>query len=180
VLASSTALAQRVGGMGGSGGIGRRRPGSLEREPPLVVPKTVNVINLLVEHRQDIALSDSQFQHVLTIKRTLDSTNVPLSRKLDSLQRLYKGGPIFSEPSAERRDSVANARAVVLETVASLRENIAAAREQAFALLSSTQQTKAQDIEATAERVIDEENRKAGRTGRGGSGGGLGRPPSSG
>ena len=89
---------------GGMGGIGRRRPGNLEHEPGLVVPKQVNAVNLLIEHRQDLELSDSEFAGVARIKRALDSTNAPLVRKLDSLQRAFKGGPIFSEPSPERRE----------------------------------------------------------------------------
>ena len=179
-LGSAPAFAQRgVGVPGGIGGIGRRRPGNIEREPALVVPKAVNVINVLIEHRKDVALDDSQFVHVLSIKRTLDSTNSPLLRRIDSLQRLYRGGPIFSEPSAERRDSLNAARAVALETIANVRDNIAAAREKAFALLSPTQHAKAQELEALAERAVDEENRRAARGRAGGRGaGGLGRPPS--
>jgi hypothetical protein len=183
-LSSSVALAQRgvsgVGGGQGIGSIGRRRPGNIEREPALVVPKAVNVINVLIEHRKDVALDDSQFVRVLSVKRTLDSTNSPLMRKIDSLQRLYRGGPIFSEPSAERRDSLNTARAIALETIASVRDNIAAAREKAFALLSPTQHAKAQEIEAQAERAVEEENKRdAARARAGGRGaGGLGRPPS--
>src|SRR5215216_2188631 len=183
-LSSSVGLAQRgVGGVGGTqgvGSIGRRRPGNMEREPALVVPKAVNIINVLIEHRKDLALNDSQFVRLLSIKRTLDSTNSPLTRKIDSLQRLYRGGPIFSEPSPERRDSLNTARAVALETIAGVRDNIAAAREKAFALLSSTQQVKAQEIEAEAERAAEEDNKRAASRGRaGGRGaGGLGRPPS--
>src|SRR5690242_10729397 len=58
-LVPSLALAQRgmggMGGMGSSNGIARRRPGNIEREPGLVVPKQVNAVNLLIEHRQDLA-----------------------------------------------------------------------------------------------------------------------------
>jgi hypothetical protein len=156
----SIAMAQR--GMGGMGNIARRRPGTLEREPALVVPKLVNAVNLLVEHRQELALTDSQFKAVISIKRSVDSTNWPLARRLDSLQRTFKGGPIFSEPSRERRDSLAAARSIVLEMLADLRDNIASGREQAFALLSSTQLTKARDIEAAAEKAVDEENKRSG------------------
>jgi hypothetical protein len=169
----SVAAAQR--GMGGMNGIGRRRPGNLEKEPALVVPKQVNVVNLLVEHRQDLALTDTQFIHVVAIKRSLDSTNSPLVRRLDSLQRTFKGGPIFSEPTRERRDSLASARSVALEMLADIRDNISGAREQAFALLSSTQLTKAREIEADAEKAAAEENKRADQ--RSGARGGLGRPP---
>lgn len=171
LLLPSVAVAQR--GIGGLGSIGRRRPGTLEREPALVVPKQVNIVNLLVEHRRDLALSDSQFTHLVAIKRSLDSANSPLARRLDSLQRTFKGGPIFSEPSPERRDSLAAARSIVLEMLADIRDNIVPAREQAFALLSSTQLAKAQELEAQAEKAVAEENKRAGEQSRGGR---LGRP----
>jgi hypothetical protein len=168
-LVPSLAAGQR--GIGGLGSIGRRRPGNLEREPALVVPKLVNIVNLLVEHRQDLALTDSQFRAVIVVKRSVDSANSPLVRRLDSLQRTFKGGPIFSEPSPERRDSLAAARSVVLEMLADMRDNIAAAREQAFALLSSTQLTKAREIEAAAEKAVADENKRGSeRRGRGGAG----------
>lgn len=169
----SLAAAQR--GVGGMGTIGRRRPGTLEREPALIVPKQVNLVNLLVEHRQDLALTDSQFRGIIAIKRSLDSANSPLVRRLDSLKNTFKGGPIFSEPSPQRRDSLVAARAIVLEMLADIRDNMVPARDEAFALLSPTQLAKAQEIEAKAEKAVAEENKRAGERSRGG--GGLGRPP---
>jgi hypothetical protein len=180
-LVPSLAGAQRggMGGMGGgAGGIGRRRPGNLEHEPGLAVPKFVNGVNLLIEHRQDLELGDSEFARVVVIKRTLDSTNAPLTRKLDSLQRVFKGGPIFSEPSAARRDSLSQAHATVVEATGTIRDNISAARERAFALLSPRQLTKAQELETAAQKAIDDENQQSGGDGR--RGGKTGRPPGSG
>ena len=101
------------------------------------VPKPVNVINLLVENRATVALTDSQFIHVIAIKRQLDSTNAPNYRRIDSVQRLFKPGPVFADPSPQRRDSLASANAVVREMIADIEENIADAREKAFALLSA-------------------------------------------
>lgn len=176
-LVPSLLSAQRgMGGAGGGmGGIGRRRPGNIEREPGLAVPKLVNAVNLLIEHRQELELGDSEFVGVVRIKRSLDSTNAPLTRRLDSLQRVYKGGPIFAEPSAARRDSLAEAHAVVLEVTGTIRDNISAARDRAFALLSPGQVAKAQGLEAAAEKAIEDENKQNGGEGR--RGGGSGRPP---
>lgn len=176
-LVPSFAPAQRgIGGMNGGTGIARRRPGNIEREPGLAVPKQANAVNLLVEHRRDLALSDSQLANVVVIKRALDSTNAPLTRRLDSLQRVFKGGPIFSEPTVGRRDSLAEARAVVVAVTGTIGDNISAARERAFALLSPAQLTKAQELEAAADKAIDDENkRNAGGDGRRG-GGRAGRP----
>jgi hypothetical protein len=177
-VASSAAIAQRGmggGGRGMGGGMGRGKVGDLTRESAIVIPKYVNPVNLLIEHRQELTLTDSQFAHVVIIKRALDSANTPLVRRLDSLQRLFKGGtPIFSSPSPERRDSIATARAVVQETIGNVRENVSAARDKAYGLLSYPQRTRAQELEDKAEKVIADEKEEGagGRSGRGG-----GRPP---
>lgn len=152
LLAPAALVAQRPG----MGGFGKGRiPGSLAREPGIVVPRQVNMINLLIEHRQEVALSDSQFVRVITIKRTLDSTNAPVMRKLDSVERLFRGGtPIFSEPSPARRDSLAEARSMVREWTAIVHENNESARDRAYLLLGELQRSKAETIEATAEKAI--------------------------
>jgi hypothetical protein len=174
-LAAVPSLVEAQRGIGGLGSIGRRRPGTLEREPALVVPKQVNVVNLLVEYRRDLALTDSQFTRIIAIKRSLDSANSPLVRRLDSLKATFKGDPIFSEPTPQRRDSLMAARSIALEMLAEIRDNVVPAREEAFALLTPAQLTKAQEIEAAAEKAAAEENKRAGERSRGG--GGLGRPP---
>jgi len=169
-LLPCAAFAQR-GIMGGRGALTPGRgPGSLSRDAGVQIPKYVNSLNLLIEHRQDLSLADSQFVRLLTLKRALDSTNVPLLRKLDSVQRVYKSGvPIFSEPSAARRDSIASARSFVNETLGVVRNNIGASRETAFGILTPEQLTKARDLQEKAERAAAAENeRNARSTGRGG------------
>src|SRR5215468_9660227 len=96
-LAVSTAAEAQRPGMGSFGR--GRGPGKLTVAPGIDVPKPVNVINLLVENRATVALSDSQFIHVIAIKRQLDSTNSPMYRRIDSVQRLFKSGPVFADPS---------------------------------------------------------------------------------
>lgn len=156
------AQAQR-GIMGGRGALPPGRgPGGFQRSGGVQLPKYVNSVNLLVEHRQELALSDSQFVRFVAAKRSLDSTNAPLLRKLDSVQRLFKnGGPLFSAPSRQRRDSLAEAHAFVGETMATVRENITSARDRAFGLLSSVQLTKASELEAKAEKAAAEENQRS-------------------
>jgi len=142
------------------------RPAAIE------IPKFVNAVNLLVQHRQDLALSDSQFARIIRIKRTSDSTNSPLMRRLDSVQVLFKsGGPLFGNQSPERRDSLAEARSVVQETLGNVRDHVADAREKAYALLSAAQLAKAEDFEAKAAKALEDE-KSAGERGRAG-----GRPP---
>jgi len=176
---AASADAQR-GIMGGRGAMTPGRgPGSLSRDAGIYIPKYANAVNLLLEHRPELALSDSQFTRVIAMKRILDSTNAPLLRKLDSVQRLFRAGtPLFSSPSAARRDSLVDARSLVIETTGTVRDNIAAAREKAYALLSSTQLKKAQEFEEKAERAALAENQKGERAS--GTGAGVfGRPPTS-
>ncbi len=177
---TSIAGAQRGGGggMGRGGGGGGGGGMNTTPRPPIEIPRFVNAVNLLVAHRQDLALSDSQFAAVIRVKRSIDSTDAPLMRRLDSVQVLFKGrGPLFGDPSAQRRDSLSAARVVVSETVGSLRENLADAREKAYAILSASQISKAQDFESKEARAIEEENesKASDRGGRGGAG--AGRPP---
>ena len=117
------------------------------------VVRPVNPINLLIENRATLALTDTQFKQVIVIKRTLDSTNAPSMRRIDSVERLFKRGPIFSDPSPQRRDSIVAGRAAVRESMADLEENIAGAREKAYALLSASQLPKAQEIEDKARKA---------------------------
>lgn len=166
-----------MGGRGGGGGFGRGKSINDTHEPALAVPKYVNPVNMLIEHRQELTLTDSQFVRVVAVKRGLDSANAPLDRRLDSLQRLFKGGgPLFGDASLERRDSLASARAVVQETMSGVRDNVSTAREKAYGLLSFTQRGKAQELEDKAEKAIVDDAQRSGR-GRSGSAGAYGRPP---
>lgn len=137
-----------------TGTIGRGRvPGRIQRAPSIEIPKVVNAVNLVVQHRPELALTDSQFTAVLSIKRTLDSTNSPLMRRLDSVQHTFKNAPLFSEPTVGRRDSLAMARSLVGETVAEAEENITAARDKVFGLLTPSQVAKAEEIEEKARKA---------------------------
>jgi hypothetical protein len=158
ILAIATpaiAVAQLPGGFGRGG----RAPG-ITREKSLEIPKPVNMVNLLIEHRQDVALSDSQFKEIIVLKRVLDSTNAPQMRRLDSLDRLFRGGlPIFSSPSAARRDSIAQARIVMRRVIAIVEDNNASTRDRAYALLTEQQLTKVRTIQAQAEKALAESER---------------------
>jgi hypothetical protein len=172
-------VAQGRGIMGGRGAMTPGRGGgNIARDAGIYIPKYANIVNLLVEHRPDLALNDSQFTRIIAIKRSLDSTNAPLLRKLDSVQRLFRAGvPMFSTPSAQRRDSLAEARSLIIETIGSIRDNVGAARDKAYAFLSASQVTKAQEMEDKAERAVLEENQKGERATQSRGGGGSVRPP---
>jgi len=150
-LPAALGAQSRIGGIGPDGQKGK--PGRLSRDMGITVPKIVNPVNLLIERRLEVALTDTQFARVIVIKRLLDSTNAPIARKLDSIQRLYKPRPIFSSISPERRDSIAQAHPVVMDLVAEIRENISTARDSAYAVLSARQLTTAQGLESVAEQA---------------------------
>lgn len=147
------------------GRFGRGRgPGHIQTSEGVTVPSVVNPVNLLLAHRQDLALSDSQFMRVIRVKRALDSANAPLMRRLDSVQHLFKGGKaIFEDPSPLRRDSLMEANSLVQETVAGVRDNISGGRSRAYALLSPDQLDKARQYEADAEKAIEETEKARGR-----------------
>jgi hypothetical protein len=175
LLVALPGAASGQGGFGrGGGGAGRfgRSGAGVQRAAGVEIPQVVNAVNLLVEHRQDLALSDTQFTRVIAIKRALDSTNAPLLRKLDSVQRLFKNGPLFSDGNAQRRDSLAEARSLVRDVTAGIRENDATGRDQAYALLSTKQLDAAHALEAKAEQKIEDDAQKGRGQARGG------RPPS--
>jgi hypothetical protein len=162
-VAAAPSFAQRGRSIPGLG-----RSGLGNNEPEISVPKQVNAVNLLIEHRQELALSDSQLARVVVIKRSLDSSDLPLLRKLDSVQRLFKTRSMFQDESAARRDSIALARALVRDAVALLGENISDARAQAFGLLSAQQLPKAEQLASAAQQALDEERRESPSGGRGG------------
>ena len=115
LLVPALVMAQRgIGGGGrGRGGGGGKEGGGIARDAGIAVPKLVNAVNLLVEHKQDLALTDTQFVRIIALKRSLDSTNAPLMRRVDSVQREFKGGAmLLGNPSPARRDSLAIGRSV--------------------------------------------------------------------
>jgi hypothetical protein len=150
---ASVAPALAAAQLPGIGSIGRRLPAALKRDSGIVVPQTINVVNLVVQHRQDIALTDTQFVRIIAIKRALDSTNAPLSRRIDSVQRLFKGVPIFTEPTAAHRDSLNAGKAVIKEMTADIDDNIADAKDKMFALLTTPQKEQAEQVEDKARKA---------------------------
>ena len=135
-------------------GIGRGKlPSGLKREPGIEVPPTVNVVNLVIEHRQEMMLTDTQFVRVVVIKRGLDSTNAPLARRIDSVQRLFKTAPLFTQPTSAHRDSLNEGKSLVKELAADIDQNIADAKDKLFALLSTPQKERAEQIEDKARKA---------------------------
>ena len=158
---AAPAFAQR-GGMGGRGGGGGRRGGDSQDNTPAVLPQPVNPVNLLIQHSRDLALADSQVKRIVAIKRSLDSTNTPYLRRLDSLQDVIRK----SAGRSMDDDSPMNPRTLVQRTVIDIRTNILPARDQAYALLSPDQLQKAKAYEDDAERKYDDQVNRATRGGQ--------------
>lgn len=160
LLAGLMLPAAAVAQLPGLGSLGHgRTPGKLARDQGIEIPKVLNPINLMIMHRQDLALTDTQFVQIIAIKRALDSTNAPLMRQLDSVSHVLKGVPIFKEPSRQRRDSLASGRQLVAEVVADVNDNIADARDKAIALLSQSQRTSIDQIEEKQREANAESSR---------------------
>jgi hypothetical protein len=136
----------------GLGSLGRRTP-LLKRDPGIDVPAPINIVNLVVQNRQDLALTDTQWVRIIAIKRTLDSTNAPLVRRIDSVARLFKSAPIFSQPTAARRDSIEAGKALVKEVSADIDDNIAEAKDKVFVLLTTPQKERSEQIEDKARKA---------------------------
>ncbi len=148
LLLPALAVAQRPG----ISSLGKRAPG-IKRDPGIEAPAPINIVNLVVQHRQDLVLSDTQVVRIVAIKRALDATNSPLFRRIDSVQRLFKNAPIFSEPSAARRDSLNAGKALVKEMAADIDDNIADAKDKLFVLLTTPQKERAEQIEEEARKA---------------------------
>jgi hypothetical protein len=138
----------------GMGSLGRGRlPAGLKKEPAIEVPPIINVVNLVVEHRQEMMLTDTQFVRIVAIKRGLDTTNAPMLRRIDSVQRLFKTAPLFQAPTQAHKDSLTAGKALIKEMTADIDDNIADAKDKVFALLSTPQKERAEQIEEKARKA---------------------------
>ncbi|WP_224369906.1 hypothetical protein [Hyalangium versicolor] len=138
--------------------------------PPFAMKSWVEV---LLEHRQDLALTDAQVAGMERIQQALDEKNAPLKQTLEQLrpppppqdvtgqggQRGFgmRGGnrPDPSTMDAEHRARFEQARG----TMDQLRANDDAAYSEAEALLSASQRQAAQAI-VTAEKEARESRRQ--------------------
>jgi hypothetical protein len=98
--------------------------------------RMANGVNIIIAHARDLSLTSDQLSRVVVIKRRLDSLNSEPMRQLDSLQQLSRQrtaiphvhGDIPDEPDPK-----------VERTLNTLRDNVHAAEEDAYEVLSGTQ-----------------------------------------
>lgn len=151
--------------MGGTrGGVGQSPSAPADLPNPLAVQRYVNGVNVILDHQAELALTDSQAIRINAIKRALDSTTVPLLKRVDSARSRFAPVPGGSQ---SRRDSLVSTGTMIQGVMTAVRDSVHAARDRAFALLTPTQLTKALELQDTAQRDLDDEQRNAGRA-RGG------------
>jgi hypothetical protein len=74
-------------------------------------------------------------------------------RRIDSVQRLFKTAPLFQDPTQAHKDSLNAGKALVKEMTADIDDNIADAKDKVFALLSTPQKERAEQIEDKAKKA---------------------------
>lgn len=150
-----------------------REFGQSSNDPLVSEPRPMNDVSVLIQHRQQLALTDSQFIRLVSIRRSVDSLNFPLERRLDSLARVeHDASSSFRRLPA---DTVRRMRELARSTLDALAANIRPAAERAHALLSDSQVEMAATFEQQARDMAEQEARDANR--RKSGIGGFGRPP---
>jgi len=168
-LAIPAALAAQINGRMAAG----REFGQSSNDPLVSEARPVNNVSVLIQHKQQLALTDSQFVQLVAIRRTVDSVNFPLERRLDSLVRVQR-----SASSAFRRlpaDTARHLRDVARSTLDELAANMRPATDRAHALLTDRQIQMAAIFEQQARDIAEQQTRDAHRSKSGM--GSFGRPP---
>ncbi|MFB1480927.1 Spy/CpxP family protein refolding chaperone [Corallococcus sp. RDP092CA] len=128
-----------------------RRPPPFERKSP---------VQVLVDHRQDLALTDTQVASLGRIQASLDAKNAPLKQSLEALRPpAPPDRDTQGTPSAQDQANHEQARGLFEQ----LRANDLAAYQEAEAVLTDAQKAQA--------RTLLESERRAHGPGRGGRGG---------
>lgn len=155
------ALAAQVNGRMAAG----REFGQRSDDPLISQPRPVNVVSVLIQHRRQLSLTDSQFTQLVALRRGLDSLNFPLERRLDSLVRVEHDASAAFRRLPE--DSVRSMRDLAKNTLAALAANMEPATDRAHNLLTEQQMTLAEGFETQARDVAAEQAREAANPKRG-------------
>jgi hypothetical protein len=142
---------QRGGGYSRVGGQAR----------PMLVPTSAAA--LAVDHATELNLAADQRYQLEQIRRQVDSANAPLRVQLDSLRPTSR--PVNSrDMSEEQREEMRNRRTAVAAVIGRMRDNATASRERTFAILSTEQRQKVEQLEADARKRMDDEMKRVGRS----------------
>ena len=148
VLLPSLAMGQYV----------RRDNNPFAGKPAPVAP--VNVARTVIEHEQDMALTDSQRTQIVLIQNRLDSVAAPLLKKIDSLKPTWRPAGGINDLSPEQREQLFSLRKAQFEAIDSLTPTFAKAREQVMTVLTPEQRDRAAKLEKNARKRAEETAKK--------------------
>ena len=148
VLLPSLAMGQYV----------RRDNNPFAGKPAPVAP--VNVARTVIEHEQDMALTDSQRTQIVLIGHQLDSVAAPLLKKIDSLKPTWRPAGGINDLSPEQREQLFSLRKAQFEAIDSLTPTFAKAREQVMTVLTPEQRDRAAKLEKNARKRAEESAKK--------------------
>jgi len=139
-------LSAQRGGGGGSGGT--RRPGSGFSDSAEVRPLSrddvndANPLNLLVDKRKDLKLTDAQLAALKDASAKLKDRILPSLKTIDSLNSVMR---LLSTSLADQ-DAARSARSTFLQTLKSIRDTYAASAQDAVTQLDPDQQKTANEV----------------------------------
>ena len=148
VLLPSLAMGQYV----------RRDNNPFAGKPAPIAP--VNVARTIIEHEQDMALTDSQRTQIVLIQNRLDSVAAPLLKKIDSLKPTWRPAGGINDLSPEQREQLFSLRKAQFEVIDSLTPTFAKAREQVMTVLTPEQRDRATKLEKSARKRAEETAKK--------------------
>ncbi|MBN8231216.1 Spy/CpxP family protein refolding chaperone [Corallococcus macrosporus] len=117
---------------------GARRPPPFERKSP---------VQVLLDHRQDLALTDAQASSLTQIQTALDAKNAPVKQSLEAL-RPPAPPDRNTPPSAEDQARHEQAR----DLFEQLRANVMASYQEAEQVLTDAQKSQARTLLETEHR----------------------------
>jgi len=148
VLLPSLAMGQGV----------RRDNNPFAGKPAPVAP--VNVARTVIEHEQDLALTDSQRTEIVLIQHQLDSAAGPLLKKIDSLKPTWRPAGGINDLSPEQREQLVSLRRAQFEVIDSLTPAFAKARDRVMTVLTPEQRDRAAKLEKNARKRAEETAKK--------------------
>jgi hypothetical protein len=129
--------------------------------PPQIMPSSA--AELALDHASELSLAADQRAQLEKIRREVDSANAPLRVQLDSLRPSSR--PVNSrDMSEEQREEMRARRTAVAAVIGHMRDNATASRERTFAILSTEQRLKVEQLEADARKRMDDEMNRVGRS----------------
>ena len=166
---------QQGGQPGGSavGAPGQPGPRAGRRFPTPEEFENGSPLAILLDHRQDLALTDKQVQQLTGMREMLHQQNAPIFKQMDSMRAVFRARAPIAEVSEEERQKMVARREAFTDLVVQLQQNEEASTKQALGVLTDTQ------LEQATKLLAEERERRQGEFGGPGAPGGMRgqRPP---